>query len=83
MAEHTLTTRIEVAGAEEARRTLMDFYEAFKTGKEDVKSLNKEMREVTAPIIWHEARALRSVQNGECNTRLGSKALASCAILGE
>jgi len=57
MAEESMTTRIEVVGAEEAKRTLADFFQAYKTGKEDVKTLNTAMRE-QAGTIYGARRAL-------------------------
>lgn len=61
MPEGSLVTRIEIKGAEEARRTLMDFYEAFKMGAEDTKALSKELRGVTAPI-YGMRRALSAIR---------------------
>ena len=40
-----LTTEIRVIGAEEAKRTLIDYFRAYEDGKESVKDLNTAMRE--------------------------------------
>jgi len=61
MAEESMTTRIEVVGAEEAKRTLADFFQAYKTGKEDVKMLNTAMRE-QAGTIYGARRALMLIR---------------------
>jgi len=45
-----LTTEIEARGIQETKRQLIDFFHAFREGKEDVKKLNKEMRQIAQPI---------------------------------
>jgi len=45
-----LVTEIQVAGVENARRQLIEFFRAFKSGTEDVKTLNAQMREIAQPI---------------------------------
>jgi hypothetical protein len=40
-----LTTEIRVEGAEESKKSIMEFFEAYRSGKEDVRELNKAMRE--------------------------------------
>jgi len=46
----TLITKIQLAGVEDARRQLVEYFNAYKSGTRDIKELNKEMREVAQPI---------------------------------
>jgi len=45
-----LVTEIQVAGVEEARRELIHYFRAYKSGTQDIKELNKAMREIAQPI---------------------------------
>jgi len=45
-----LITEIQVAGVEDARRQLIEFFNAFKEGTQDAKTLNSAMREIAQPI---------------------------------
>jgi len=52
-----LITEIEARGIQTARQQLIEFFRAFKEGERDVKSLNKEMRQLAAPL-YGQRRAL-------------------------
>lgn len=46
-----LVTEIQVVGVEDARRQLIEYFNAYKSGTRDIKELNKEMREIAQPIL--------------------------------
>ena len=45
-----LITEIKVTGVQEARRQLIEYFRAYKSGTQDIKELNKAMRETAQPI---------------------------------
>ena len=45
-----LTTEVQVVGVEDATQKLIEYFNAYKQGTQDIKELNRQMRQVAQPI---------------------------------
>jgi hypothetical protein len=50
LTEDTLRTRIEVVGAEEAKASLIEYFQAYKAGTQDINALNTGLKEQAGSI---------------------------------